>query len=114
MSMLVKFMESTRRIISDRTVSKLVEFLDLQLAKTAREISIDKIGIWSGFRKRPDESYRPFWIRWGKLPDSLARPNVEFPPEVNYFRAMAALGGKQPKLGILLGALESSRLPHSV
>ena len=78
-SMLVKFMGSTRRVISDRTAPKLIEFLDLRLTKTTQEITINKIGIWSGFRKRPEEIYCSFWTRRGKLSDSLVRPNIDFP-----------------------------------
>ena len=98
----------------ERAVPKLIEFLDFQLAKTSQEASIGKISLWSVFHKRSDGSYRSFWIRWGELADSLVRSNIEFPCEVNYFRALGALGMKQPQLGILLGTLEACSRPHSV
>ena len=112
-SYLIKFMEVTRTNLIGRTLEKLIQYLDENLAKSTQESTITKIGLWSSLAKKSDETFKSFWLRWDKIHDALIRANMVFSPEVDYFRALSALGLRQPQLSILLGTLESRNLPNS-
>ena len=107
-------METTRNNTTLRTIGNLVTLLDEQLARTAQETTITKIGLWTAIMKRSDESFRNFWLRWGKLTLSLMRSGMEFNNEIMYFRALAAINLKQPQLSILLGTMEARNFAQSI
>ena len=62
-TLMIKFVENTRSNFSTRNLVRLIEFLDGHLSKSAHELTIDKVGVWSTISKRAEETYRSFRLR---------------------------------------------------
>ena len=57
-SCLVQFMGGARSVPQTRTIARLLQKLDVELAKSAHETSMTKISIWSTFQRKANESIR--------------------------------------------------------
>ena len=113
-AIMVQYMEATRNQVGYRTLKQVISTMDNELAKTAQETSMAKIGIWSSFARKNEESIRLYWMRWQKLEQSLSKSGIAFPDAVSYHRALSGLRMRQPSLGVLLGTLESQKAVNSI
>ena len=113
-AIMVQYMEATRNQVGYRTLKQVISTMDNELAKTAQETSMAKIGIWSSFARKNEESIRLYWMRWQKLEQSLSKSGITFPDAVSYHRALSGLRMRQPSLGVLLGTLESQKAVNSI
>ena len=112
--LLVQFMDSTRGKSDQRTFEGYLALLDQELARSSQELIINKLAVWNSLSRKNEESIRNFWIRFGRVRNSLVRSGISFPPAVTFYKAIASMRLNPNQLGLLMSTIESRELGNSL
>ena len=106
-SIVSNFLEETRDDRNNRTFGKFVKVLDSHFEKTAQELALGKMSLWTNFERRGSETIRNFWLRYNRVIASLAKSGVKMPDEILFSKALASIRLEKTQLGILMSTLEA-------
>ena len=106
-SIVSNFLEETRDDRVNRTFGHFIRILDSHFEKTAQELALGKMSLWTNFERKVGESIRNYWLRYNRVTASLAKSGIKMPAEILFSKALASLKLEKVQLGILMSTLES-------
>ena len=106
-SIVSNFLEETRDDRANRTFGNFIRILDSHFEKTAQELALGKMSLWTNFERKGGESIRNYWMRYNRVTASLAKSGIKMPDEILFSKALSSLKLEKVQLGILMSTLES-------